>query len=162
MQLYFNKIVCEPFNEFIPYTSLNPIPVIIKFFKTPIISNTIYARNLAENNFIEFSFYTRTRKLYELAVVNIIEGSVKLGANDFLGGDEFYECYIEEDSELEISKPISILRSDKSLIFLWNEQPSKTYQITKNCMLGIDSNNNLCAVMLINLNTEIIYQILGF
>lgn len=162
MGVYFKKTVSEPFNELITYSSLNPIPITLKLISFNVLPETIYMRNLAGENFIEFRFNKKNKKLYEITVVAIQEDTVKLDVDDQFGNDEFYECYIEDDSELDISIPIQILRSDKSLCFSWSKETSKTYTITKDCILGVDNNNELCSFSLINLSEDLIYEILGF
>ena len=162
MNLNFNKSVSEPFIELITYSSLNPIPLILKLSKDAELPETIYTRNLAGENFIELRFNKKTKKLYEITIVAIQEDSVKLGVNDCISSDEFYECYIEDDRELDISKPIQILRSDESLLFSWGAPPSQLYTIAENCILGVDVEKKLSAIFLINLSNEVIYEILGF
>ncbi|MDR2274872.1 MAG: hypothetical protein LBF27_28445 [Sphingobacterium sp.] len=162
MKLYFNSITSEPFSEVISYTSLNPIPVTLKLSNSKVLPDTLYARNLSGENFIEFRFNRETRKLYEITIVAIEEDTVKLDGDNWIGGDEFYECCIEDEDELDISEPIQILRSNKSLCFFWGEKPFHIYPIAKNCMLGVDRDKKLCSVLLVNLNNELVYEILGF
>jgi hypothetical protein len=161
MKLYFTKIAIVPTNELVTYSSMNPIPATLKFINSE-IGETVYARNIAGENFIEFRFNTGTKRLYEIAVVAIQEDTVKFGIDNWAGKDEFYECYIVDENELDISIPIQVLRSDNSLCFFWGTQPSHMYSIAKNCMLGVDTDKNLCSVLLINLSSEVIYGILGF
>ncbi|KKO89152.1 hypothetical protein AAW12_23770 [Sphingobacterium sp. Ag1] len=162
MKLYFKSITSEPFSEFISYSSSSPIPVTLKLSRSTILPNTLYARNLYGENFIEFRFNRETRKLYEITIVAIQPDTVKFDNDNWIGRDEFYECCIEDENELEISEPIQILRSNKSLCFFWGEKPFHTYPIAKNCILGIDRDKKLCSVLLVNLNNELVYDILGF
>ena len=162
MKLYFNKTILKPFSELILYSSLNPIPVILRLSNNTVLPETIYTRNLAQENFIELRFNKETKKLYEITIVAIQESTVELTTYDWECENNYYECYIKGDSELETSKPFQILRSEKSLTLSWGEQSSERYSIAKNCILGVDINDNLCSIILLNLTNEMIYEILGF
>ena len=161
MKLYFNKTDSVPYSELITYTQLNPIPATLRLSLNTVLPETVYARNLAGENFIELRFNKETKKLYEITIVAIQEDTVNIGIDDWVVGDEFYECFIEDESELDISKPIRILRSNKSICFFWNE-PSKMYPISKNCILGLNSDKKLSSVLFVNISNELIYEILGF
>ena len=54
------------------------------------------------------------------------------------------------------------MRSDESLQFYWGKQLTKSFTITKECILGVDEADNLCALILTNLTKEVIFEILGF
>ena len=143
------------------YNPINRIPVSLKIDYSGNRPTSIYCEISGSENFIELWFDKETKKLYEITIVSIREDTIKLHADDLSSGDVFYECYIESD-KLNMSKPIKVLRSDKSLIFSWGGQTSKVYTITKNCMLGVDSENKLCSISLVNLNKKTIYDIIGF
>jgi hypothetical protein len=164
IKLKFNKVISEPLSELVPYSSFNPIPATLKLSNTSMLSNTIYSRNLSGENFIEFRFNKDTKKLYEITIVAIQEDTVKLDVYDWNSSeDDYYECFIlDENCDLEFSIPIQILRSENALSFSWGDQTSKKYAIAKNCILGIDTNNNLCSIILVYLSKELIYKILGF
>lgn len=161
MKLSFNKTASVPFSELIVYTSLNPIPATLKLSNNSVLPETVYARNLAGENFIELRFNKETKRLNEITIVAIQENAVEFGIDDWISENNFFECCIEDESELDISKPIRILRSDNSLCFFWNEH-LYMYPISKNCILGVDSDKKLCSILLVNLNNELIYEILGF
>lgn len=162
MRVYFSKTNSELFSELITYSSLNPIPFTLKLDRFNILPETIYTRNLSGENFIELRFNKETKQLYEITVVAVQENTAKFDIEIKVNNDDFFECYIDDNSELDISKPIQILRTDKSLSFCWSKQVSKTYSIAKNCILGIDNYDNLCYISLTCLNEDIIYNILGF
>jgi len=162
MKVYFKKVNFKPFAELNTYSSLNPIPFTLKFQRSHFLPETVYARNLEGENFIEFRFNKETKQLYEITLVAIQEDTVVSGIDSPFNDDELFECYIDDDSELEISNPVQILRSDSSLHFSWCKCPPKTYAITKICGLGVDNDNNLCSLSLVGLDEELIRDILGF
>lgn len=168
IKVNFKKTISEPFCELTVYSSLNPIPLMLKLSNASVLPETIYSRNLAGENFIEFRFNKETKKLYEITIVAIQENTVKLDVYDWDSiGSQYYECFIndendDESDELIFSEPIQILRSPKSLSFSWGEEISEKYAIAQNCILGIDSKENLCSIILINLTNELVYEILGF
>lgn len=144
------------------YDSTNRIPFSLKIDYSGNRPTSIYCEISEGGNFIELWFDKETKKLYEITIVSIQEDTVKLSDYDLNSEDVYYECCIENDCGLEILKSVQILRSEKSLSFSWGEQPSEKYLIAKNCILGIDTNKNLCSIILINLSNEMIYEILGF
>jgi len=164
IKINLNRTNSEPFSEFSIYNSLNPIPATLKLSNALVLPDTIYSRNLAGENFIEFRFNKETRRLYEITIVAIQEETVKLDTYNCSNNDgDYYECFIKDgECELEFSKPIQILRSENSLNFSWDGETSKKHAISKNCILGTDVYGNLCSIILINLTSEIIYEILGF
>lgn len=162
MKVYFKKVNSEPFGELNTYSSLNPIPFTLKLKRSDFLPETIYTRNMEGENFIEFRFNKETKQLYEITLVTIQEDTVKSGLDYQLNNEDLFECYIDDSSELDISTPIKILRSNRTLHFFWGKHPLKTYAITEICGLGIDGYNNLCSLSLVGLNEELIYDILGF
>lgn len=162
MRVYFKKLISEQFSELNIYSSSNPLPLTLKLKNLKVLPETIYTRNLAGENFIEFRFNHETKELYEITIVAIQEDTVKLDVSNQVVNNVFFECYIEDKGELDISKPIRILRSDSELHFFWGEQPKQSYAITENCILGIDNDNNLCQLSFVKLNNQIINEILGF
>ena len=162
MKVYFNKTNSEPFSSLISYSALYPIPFTLKLTSSETLPDTIYARNLSGENFIEFRFNKETKQLYEITVVAIQEDTVKSEVGVKSGNVIFFDCYVDENSELEISKPVQVLRTDESLCFSWSNQVSKKYTIAKNCILGTDGSDNLCYIRVTYLNKDIIYDILGF
>ncbi|MBL7999652.1 MAG: hypothetical protein JNL32_13585 [Candidatus Kapabacteria bacterium] len=162
MKLYFNKTAQMPFSKLIAYSSLNPIPAILKLSNDALLPDTIYTRNLAGENFVELRFDRHTKKLYDITIVAVQEDTVKVVDNDKIVEEDFYNCFIADDSIMEISQPITVLRSNSSLCFFWGNQPSQTYSIAENCIIGTDNEKELCSIFLVNLSNELIYEILGF
>lgn len=162
IKLRFEKATKLISSDLEVYNSENRIPFSIKINYPGNRPTSIYCELSEGENFIEFWFNKETKKLYEIAIIAIQQDAVKLATDDWVIGDDFYVCYIDCDSELHISKPVEILRSDKSLCFFWGKQPTYTYPIAKNCMLGVDSDKSLCSVLLVNLTKEMVYEILGF
>jgi hypothetical protein len=162
MKVFFKKAVSEPSSVLTIYSSLNPIPFTLKINSLNSLPETIYTRNLSGENFIELRFCKNTKRLYEITLIALQIDTVKIGGNNAVGNDVFYNCYIDENCELDISKPIQIMRSDKSLSFIWGNKISENYYIAKDCIIGIDANDYLCSISLIQLSKEEIYEILGF
>lgn len=144
------------------YNSENRIPASIKIDYTGNRPSSIYCEISNGENFIEIWFNKETKKLYEITIVAVQEDTVKVVDNDKIVEEDFYNCFITDDSILEISQPITVLRSNNSLCFFWGNQPSQTYSIAKNCIIGTDNEKDLCSIFLVNLNNELIYEILGF
>jgi hypothetical protein len=162
MKVYFNKKGSESFSELRIYSSLNPIPFDLKLKSLDILPETIYTRNIAGENFIEFRYDKETRQLYEITLVSVQQDTIQYIVTELDTNIEMYECLLDETSKLETTEPINILRSDNSLQFCWGRQMSKTFTITKECILGIDDEDNLCVLILTNLTKEIVFEILGF
>lgn len=163
MKVYFKKVNSEPLCELYTYSSVNPIPFTLKLKRYDFLPETIYTRNMVGENFIEFRFIKETKQLYEITLVAIEEDTVKSGRDDNqLNTEDLFECYIDDCSELDISKPMQISRAKKTLYFFWGELSSKTYPISEICGLGVDEHNNLCSLSLVGLNEELIFDILGF
>jgi hypothetical protein len=162
IKVNFRKVNVKPFSELVVYSTLNPIPFTLKLSNIAILPETIYARNLNGENFIEFRFDVSTKLLYEITLVAITNETVKLIEEDIPTSNDFFNCYIDENSELDINEPVQILRSNKSLRLLWNDKNLSYYPVAENCIAGVDGNNNLNSLSLINLNERVIFDILGF
>lgn len=162
MKVYFKKKVSELFSELNIYSSLNPIPFDLKLKNISVLPETIYTRNLAGENFIEFRYDKETKQLYEITVVAIQQDTVQSVVEELVVNSEIDECFLDDTSKLEISESIKVLRSDESLQFYWGKQLTKSFTITKECVLGVDEDDNLCALILTNLTKEVIFEILGF
>lgn len=162
IKLHFER-VNKPINSDLEvYNSENRIPVSIKIGYTGNRPSSTYCEISNGENFIEIWFNKETKKMYEITIVAVQEDTVKIFENDKIVEGDFYNCFIEGDSIMEISQPITVLRSNNSLCFFWGDQPSQTYSITEYCILGIDNEKILCSIFLVNLSNELIYEILGF
>lgn len=134
----------------------------LKLRNTNVLPETVYTRNLAGENLFEFRFDKETRELYEITVVAIQQDTVQSVVVETNINTKLYECFLADASKLEISEPIKVLRSDKSLQFFWGNQMTNSFTISKECILGVDDSDNLCALILTNLKKEVIYEIVGF
>lgn len=161
MKVYFNNTDIVPFSELIIYNRLNRIPFTLKLSDGQ-LRDTIYTRNLFGKNFIELRFDQNTKQLYEITLVAVQNDTVKLEEYKASKSAGFFNCYIDEDEKLIISESMQILRSNKSLSFVWGNQESKSYRVTQNCFLGVDDNNYVCSISLTDLTAEAIFEILGF
>lgn len=162
MKVYFKRKISELFSELNIYSSLNPIPFDLKLKNLNGLPETVYTRNLSGENFIEFRYDKETRQLYEITVVTIQQDTVQSVVEELDVNRGIYECFLDDASKLEISEPIKVFRSDKSLQFYWGKRFTKSFTITKECILGIDDSDNLRALILTNLTKEVIFEILGF
>lgn len=162
IKVHFRRAVSPGKTDLEIYNSENRVPVSIKIDYTGNRPSSIYCEVSNGENFIEIWFNKDTKRIYEITVVAVQEDSVGIGNSYKIKEEDYYECFIEDDSVLNISKPIKILRSISSLSLFWGEEPSKTYAIAENCILGIDINKNLCSITLTNLTKNKIHEILGF
>lgn len=127
MKVFFKKAASEPSSVLTIYSSLNPIPFTLKINSLNSLPETIYTRNLSGENFIELRFCKNTKRLYEITLIAIQIDTVKIGGSNAVRNDVFYNCYIDENFELGISKPIQIIRSDESISFIWSNKISENY-----------------------------------
>lgn len=162
MKLSFTKVAQVSFDDLTIYHPLNPIPATLSLSVDDSRPETIYARNLAGKNFIEFGFNKETKALFEIVIVSIEEESVKKSSDNWVPGKEFYQCFIEEETELSFLRPIKIMRSEASVFFMWDERHSQSYKISKNCELIVDDENRLCGIVLFDLSPAQVYDIFGF
>ena len=144
------------------YNSVNRIPFSINNSSLGTMPTSIYRELSDGNNFIEFWFEKETRKLYEISFVSIQENSVRLNTNNCFAGHEYYECFLADSENSVVSTPMQILRDEYSLLFYWGKKTVNSYLISNNCALGVDLNNELSSICLINLSKELIYEGLGF
>lgn len=144
------------------YSSTNRIPFSLKVDYLGQRPSSFYCEVSNGENFIEFWFNKETRQLYEITVVAIQQDTVQSVVEELVVNSEIDECFLDDTSKLEISESIKVLRSDESLQFYWGKQLTKSFTITKECVLGVDEDDNLCALILTNLTKEVIFEILGF
>lgn len=150
--------------ELYTYNSLNPIPFSLKIGNYSDLPETIYSRNLFGKNFIEFRFDKNSRKLYEITLVAVQQNTVYFvdEIKNINTKDVSFSCFIQENSDFEVSIPIKIYRSNESIEFIWSEDHLDHYNISNNCNIGVNTNNDLCSVSLISLNKDEIFEIFGF
>ncbi|RFS19982.1 hypothetical protein DVR12_19850 [Chitinophaga silvatica] len=132
-----------------------------------LLPETIYARNISGENFIEFRFDSGTKRLYEITLVAIQNNTVKLLEDRYIStkvsiNNEFFNCYIDEDSDSEISLPMQILRSETSISIFWSINDLNYYSVSENCLIGVDRNNFLCSISIMKLSKEELFEIFGF
>lgn len=128
---------------------------------------TIYPRNLNGESFIEFSFDKDSKKLYKICLISFQSETVENAKLDELDleKNDFYDCLLQDESEIEISEPFKILRDSKSICIMWginNLKSVKYYPLSNKCYLGIDPDSCLVSVVLKNLLQEEILEIFGF
>lgn len=161
IKVILRELVEKPFqllssdDEYLPFS--------LKIGKFDFLPETLYTRNICGENFIEFRFDKYTRCLYEITLVAFQPNRILgLEDNSFKQVNKgIFSCMIEEDSELEISKPMKIFRSYGTLIIVWCENDLKYFHITENCAVGIDKDNGLSAVILTSLSEKQVEEIVG-
>lgn len=139
------------------------LPFSLKIGNFDFLPETLYARNICGENFIEFRFNKDTRHLYEITLVSFQPNRILLlGDTLFKRANQgVFSCMIEDESELDISKPMEIFRSSDTLSIVWGENDLNYFSITKNCIVGIDKDNGLSAVILTSLSEKQIEEIVG-
>ncbi len=164
LKVSFKKSNNTPFAELLIYSSLNPIPFSLNMNQESFLPETIYSRNLAGSNFLEFRFDKNTKQLYEITLVAVQKDTVEIVESITREKltDDFFVCFIEEEEILQFSTPISIKRNSKSLSMTWDSANLNFFPITENCMLGVNSDNCLSSVILTGLDKEILFEIFGF
>lgn len=147
------------------YLSLDDdyIPFSLKIGNNSILPETLYVRNIYGENFIEFRFNKDTRSLYEVTLVAFQpNGIFILDDTSFKQASQgMFSCIIEDDSELDISKPMQVFRSYNTFGIVWNNNDLHYFSITANCILGIDKDNELSAVILTFLSNNQIEEVIG-
>ena len=159
------KAVPEMKSEF--YNSISRIPFSLKIVYSPITSAPIYARNLSDGNFIEFRFDKINKNLYEIVLVSVQTDTIqeveeiKFNCRD----QKFYSCFIhEEHSRLEDSIVMKIFQDKKSICINWNtknEADIEYFALTNNYLIGINPDSYLVSIILTNLLSEDILNVLG-
>lgn len=139
------------------------IPFSLNIGSVDFLPETLYARNFCGENFIEFRFNKDTRHLYEITLVAFQPNRIFiLHDTSFKQANQgVFSCMIEDGSELDISKPMDVFRSYDTLSIVWSENDLKYFPITKNCILGVDKDNGLSAVILTSLSEKQIEEIVG-
>ncbi|MGM5631623.1 hypothetical protein O2K51_12040 [Apibacter raozihei] len=148
------------------YDNINRIPLLLTVDTSMHKEESIYCRNLNGENFLELWFNKRDKKLKEVDLLALQENTVKIVEKINLPEDNsYYSCFIEiNESVLEFSSPMIILRSDVSINILFKsiEEYNITYHyLTKECYIGITPDNYLISVGL-SLGKEQIVNIFGF
>lgn len=167
LRIFFEELTVIPEIKFDLYNSINRIPFSLRIGQPILSSESIYARNLSNENFIEFRFDKDNKNLYEITLVsadnNTLEEIKKNEIN--YQKNKFYSCFIqEENSELEDSIPMKIFRNEMSIWINWdiNKQSNVEYfSVSTNCLLGINPDSYLVSVILTNLLQEDIFSIFG-
>lgn len=161
MKVYFDKIESFPYSKLVVYNSLNRLPFTLKLNNVETLSETIYARNLHGGNLIEFRFDNKTKLLAEITLVSVQIDTIEINKVDIPTSNQFFNCYLDETSELCIARPIKVLRSNSFLTFIWGDGSLNYYPVSEKGVIGVDSDNCLCSFSLINLNEKIVFDILG-
>ena len=168
LKIYFEEISSNPKTELTLYNSITRIPFSLKIGNNPILSQLIYARNLRNGNFIEFSFDKTNKNLYEMSLISVENDTVEnVEADEIIyQKHKFYNCFIHElDSVLEDSVHMKIFRYKTFIRLDWEmEKPRdiEYFSLSTNCLLGINSDSYLSSVVLKELSQEDIFNIFGF
>jgi hypothetical protein len=166
LKVFFEKIDYRPKIKLEMFDKKYPLPFTIKIGEYFSLPETIYARNLNEEDFIEFRFAKWEKNLYEISIVAIKEDRVRrdLFFPPNLDENIFYVCKVtEEDSLLVDSNPvkISIGANALSIDMIDNLLEVKYYAIAENCFVGVNGNSFLVSLIINGLNEEIINDIFG-
>lgn len=139
------------------------IPFSVRIGNANILPDTLYARNISGENFIEFRFDRNTKQLYEITMVALQPSIVSVAYSNTLDGVKkpFFCCMIENESDVDISKPIEIQRSTDALSLRWDQKFLNYFFISANCILGINEDHFLSAVILCPLSGGQIEEIVG-
>jgi len=166
LQISLKSRVSSPDLELSFYSSLNPIPFSLRLGNFSKLPETIYARNMYGENFIEFRFNKENKQLYDVTLVAIQNNTV----NDIdtieltCDNNVLYNCSIQESSALEFSMPMKIYRSKNAIKISWaiDEKLLRYVFLSRNVLIGIDQNNSVCSIILTSLTQEEIFNVLGF
>jgi hypothetical protein len=168
MKVFFKQVTTCPFSELSIYSSLNPIPFSLRLNEELSLPETIYSRNISGENFIEFRFNKNTKQLYEISLVAIHNETVqeldeKDSSQDQITDNmEYFNCFIDENIELDFSIPMSIIRSRASITIIWSDSDLVFTAISDNCVLGTNGSGLLCSVTLVKLSETSIQDVFGF
>jgi len=137
------------------------IPFSYSLRDVTILPETIYARNLSSENFIEFRFDFQTKRLYEITLVSIQPNAARDVDNIHLDNhkDAYYACLLENNSELQISQPVKIFKSSNALSLSWSTVVDY-FPVGNDFYIGIDANSSLCGVVVTSLSEIMLAKIL--
>lgn len=143
------------FDDYIPFSLL------IGDFAT--LPETIYARNLNGENFIEFRFEQNSKQLYEITMVALdVNTIIKVDHISIKGmGNKYFSCLINEGDGLNISAPTKIYRSLDAFSLVWDNDTLNYFSITNTCVLGVNGNSDLSSVTITSLTEEQLVKIFG-
>ena len=161
MRVKLSRLEEDPLQSLLVDDDYIPFTLMIENYNT--LPETIYARNYCDENFIEFRFNKETRDLYEITLVSfhpnrIIEIENTSPQQERQG---VFNCMIDDESELIISRPMKVTRSNDTLSIVWSENELDYFSISRNCVVGIDKENQLCAVLLTSLSEKQLDLITG-
>ena len=148
------------------FNSINRIPVSTTLGDYVSLPETIYSRNIFEENFVEFRFDKDTKDLYEITLVAIDKDYVNISENSlnhYCNG--YHLCkIIEEESVLEDLLPMAIEKFQNSVKFQFDFVDVKTetlFCIGSNVYVGVNSKSFLTCVILSGLSEDEIFSIFG-
>lgn len=161
IKIKFKELTKDPFQDLLLYDEY--IPFSLKIGNSSFLPETLYARNLYGEDFIEFRFNKETRCLYEITLVAFQPDKISILENTSFKRtvQGVFCCMIEDESELDISKPVEIFRNSDTLCIVWSKAELNYFSVTENCVLGIDEENGLSAVVLTCLDEKDIDEIVG-
>lgn len=166
IKVSFEKTAVCPNVEFSTYNSISRIPFSIQIGSHSNLPETIYARNLSGENFIEFRFDQNTNRLYEITLVTIQDNTVFNieSIKDAASSGHYYSCLITEDSELDSSIPMKIYRTTHCIKVVFGEIEANInyFFLHDNYKLGVSPNGALSSIILTSLNEQAVLDIFGF
>src|SRR5688572_8958538 len=120
LKIAFEPVKFERLVEVEVYNSISGIPFCVSI-KRYQFSGSIYRRNLKGDSFIEFSFDKDSKKLYKICLISFQSETIENAKLDELDleKNDFYDCLLQDESEIEISEPFKILRDSKSICIMW-------------------------------------------
>lgn len=146
------------YDDFIPFT--------IKIGTKDFLPETIYTRNIYRENFIEFRFEKESKKLYEITAVGIdfmnVIKTEKISATNSL--PFLYECYFNDlnNNNFLFSEITHIYKDESSIQISWNDNIDDDinyYSISEQCIMGINSNNELSCIVINNIEKHILNSV---
>lgn len=143
------------YDDFIPFT--------IKIGERNYLPDTIYTRNIYNENFLEFRFESESKKLYEITAVGIdFINVIKIEQISFLNSFPLlYECYFSDENISFLFSEMTHVYKDKSSIKIeWNSKGDMNYyNISEQCTIGVNSSGELACLIINNIETDMLNSI---
>lgn len=135
------------------------IPFTLNIGDIYIIPETIYIRNYFDGNLMEFRFDKFSKQIYEITLLSIqkktLVYSEKLKYD--LSENQFHNCLINIEEGLKISEPMTMYYNENNVKIDWSKSSNcevSNFLISEKCAIGLDSNDCLVSVYLINLDKD--------
>ncbi len=135
------------------------VPFTVKIGSQNYLPETIYVRNLDNENFVELRFDAKSKKLYEITVVGIdfvnIIKTKKIEVSH--SSPTYYNCLISENKECLFSNSTKVYSDIDSLKIEWKKENNiNYYNISEKFILGSNSDGELSCVIIKNIDSEIL------